>query len=176
VQTLTAAAGEPDIKSKLLKGYDAAGKTFRVHLDGYDQSDMLAGKGPDPRREFFYWTDDGNFAGLRPLSSRWQASRAERGICFWRRRAPRRGARVVVLRAVGYWLAWRAFLSWSMTCEYRSDSQGDNLFLSSIVALNADTGAYVWHYRRHPERSGTTTPFRIWSSPTSRSTERNARF
>jgi arylsulfatase A-like enzyme len=65
VQTLTAAAGEPDIKNKLLKGYDAAGKTFKVHLDGYDQRDMLAGKGPDPRREFFYWTDDGNFAGLR---------------------------------------------------------------------------------------------------------------
>ena len=65
VQTLTAAAGEPDIKNKLLKGYDAAGKTFKVHLDGYDQRDMLGGKGPDPRREFFYWTDDGNFAGLR---------------------------------------------------------------------------------------------------------------
>ena len=65
VQTLTAAAGEPDIKNKLLKGYDAAGKTFKVHLDGYDQRDMLAGRGPDPRREFFYWTDDGNFAGLR---------------------------------------------------------------------------------------------------------------
>ena len=65
VQTLTAAAGEADIKNKLLKGYDVVGKTFKVHLDGYDQRDMLAGKGPDPRREFFYWTDDGNFAGLR---------------------------------------------------------------------------------------------------------------
>jgi hypothetical protein len=64
VQTLTAAAGEPDIKNKLLKGYDAAGKNFKVHLDGYDQREMLAGKGPDPR-EFFYWTDDDNFAGLR---------------------------------------------------------------------------------------------------------------
>ena len=34
--------------------------------------------------------------------------------------------------------------------RYRSDSQGDNLFLSSIVALNADTGAYVWHYQATP--------------------------
>ena len=42
-----------------------ASKTFKVHLDGYDQRDVLAGKGPDKRREFFYWTDDGNFAGLR---------------------------------------------------------------------------------------------------------------
>jgi len=39
--------------------------TFKVHLDGYDQRDMLARQGPDLRREFFYWTDDGNFAGLR---------------------------------------------------------------------------------------------------------------
>jgi arylsulfatase A-like enzyme len=36
-----------------------------VHLDGYDQRDLFAGGGPDKRREFFYWTDDGNFAGLR---------------------------------------------------------------------------------------------------------------
>ena len=34
--------------------------------------------------------------------------------------------------------------------KYRSDSQGDNLFLSSIIALNADTGAYVWHYQTTP--------------------------
>ena len=65
VPTLVAAAGDPDIKAKLLQGYDAGGKSFKVHLDGYDQRDMLAAKGPDKRREFFYWTDDGNLAGLR---------------------------------------------------------------------------------------------------------------
>jgi arylsulfatase A-like enzyme len=60
-----AAAGEQGIKEKLLQGYDAAGKTFKVHLDGYDQRELLAAKGPDRRREFFYWTDDGDLAGLR---------------------------------------------------------------------------------------------------------------
>jgi arylsulfatase len=65
VPTLVAAAGEPDIKNKLLQAYDAAGKHFRVHLDGYDQRDLLAGKGPGDRREFFYWTDDGDLAALR---------------------------------------------------------------------------------------------------------------
>src|SRR5262245_37908623 len=34
--------------------------------------------------------------------------------------------------------------------HYRSDSRGDNLLLSSIIALNADTGAYVWHYQAIP--------------------------
>jgi len=82
--TLVAAAGEPNIKEKLLQGYDAAGKTFRVHLDGYDQRDLLSGKGPDKRREFFYWTDDGNLAGLR--YDQWKAvfmeQRAE-GLDVW---------------------------------------------------------------------------------------------
>ena len=72
VPTLVAAAGDPDIKNNLLQGYDAGGKSFKVHLDGYDQRDFLSSKGSDPRREFFYWTDDGNFAGtpLRPIQGR----------------------------------------------------------------------------------------------------------
>lgn len=65
VETLVAAAGAPGIKDELLKGYTAGDKTFKVHLDGYDQRDVLAGKGSDPRHEFFYWTDDGDLAGLR---------------------------------------------------------------------------------------------------------------
>ena len=63
--TFVAAAGEPDIKEKLLTGYEAIGKTFKVHLDGYDQRDLLAGTGPGKRKEYFYWTDDGNLCGLR---------------------------------------------------------------------------------------------------------------
>jgi len=39
-------------------------------------------------------------------------------------------------------------LAWSR--KYRSEDKGDNLFLSSIVALNADTGDYVWHYQVNP--------------------------
>lgn len=35
----------------------------------------------------------------------------------------------------------------------RSDGRGDNLFLSSIVALDADTGAYSWHYQTNPGES-----------------------
>ena len=46
VPTLMSAAGEPNVTQKLLDGYDAGGKTFKVHLDGFDQHDCLAG-GPD---------------------------------------------------------------------------------------------------------------------------------
>src|SRR5262249_55986514 len=70
VPTLVAAAGEPNVTQKLLTGYQAAGKTFKVHLDGYDQRDLLAGTGPSKRKEFFYWTDDGNLAAMR--IARWK--------------------------------------------------------------------------------------------------------
>jgi arylsulfatase len=65
VPTLVSAAGETNVTQKLLTGYQAAGKTFKVHLDGYDQRDLLAGTGPSKRKEYFYWTDDGNLAALR---------------------------------------------------------------------------------------------------------------
>jgi arylsulfatase A-like enzyme len=65
VPTLMAAAGQPDIKDKLLNGYSAGGKTYKVHLDGYDQTAMLTGKGPGARKEFFYFTDDGSLSALR---------------------------------------------------------------------------------------------------------------
>jgi arylsulfatase len=85
VTTFVAAAGEPEVKAKLMKGYDAAGKTFKVHLDGYDLREMLAGRGPSPRKEFFYWTDDGDLCGLR--YDRWKFVFMEQrahGLNVWR--------------------------------------------------------------------------------------------
>lgn len=84
VPTLVAAAGEPNVKEMLLASYDAAGKSFKVHLDGYDQRDLLAGTGPTKRKEYFYWTDDGSLAALR--YERWKLvfmeQRAE-GLNVW---------------------------------------------------------------------------------------------
>jgi arylsulfatase len=83
--TLLAAAGEPDIKEKLLKGgVQAIGRTYKVHLDGYNLLPALKGELEWPRKEFFYWTDDGGLAGLR--FNRWKAvfmeQRAE-GFDVW---------------------------------------------------------------------------------------------
>ncbi|MFQ3225718.1 MAG: arylsulfatase A-like enzyme [Lentimonas sp.] len=63
--TLLAAAGEPDVKEKLLVGHEANGKTFKVHLDGYDQSDLLAGTGPGERDEIFYFDAGNNLNAIR---------------------------------------------------------------------------------------------------------------
>jgi arylsulfatase A-like enzyme len=53
--TLAAAAGDPDVKDKLLKGVELEGRTYKNHLDGYNQLDVLLGKGPSARHELFYF-------------------------------------------------------------------------------------------------------------------------
>jgi arylsulfatase A-like enzyme len=63
--TLLSAAGVPDAKEQLLKGMRVGNKTFKVHLDGYNITDALAGKTPSPRHEFFYFDDDGSLVALR---------------------------------------------------------------------------------------------------------------
>lgn len=66
VPTLMAAAGDPDIKDKLLKGHQAGTNTFKVHLDGYNQLPYLTGQEPkSARNRFFYFNDDGDLVALR---------------------------------------------------------------------------------------------------------------
>jgi arylsulfatase len=64
--TFLAAAGESNVKEKLLNGYRAGGKTYRVHLDGYNVLPLLLGEtGESPRQEIFYFSDDGDLMALR---------------------------------------------------------------------------------------------------------------
>ena len=63
--TIMAAVGVPDVKEQLMKGMKVGGKSFKVHLDGYNVLDTFAGKAPNPRHEFFYFNDDGSLVALR---------------------------------------------------------------------------------------------------------------
>jgi arylsulfatase len=63
--TVLAAAGDKTAKEDLLKGRTIAGTTYKVHLDGYDLGPALRGEAAWPRKEFIYWTDDGQVAALR---------------------------------------------------------------------------------------------------------------
>jgi arylsulfatase len=64
--TFVAAAGGPDIKEKLLTGVDAGGRSYKVHLDGYNFLPYLTGKQEQtPRHEIFYFSDDGDLTALR---------------------------------------------------------------------------------------------------------------
>ncbi|WP_211226774.1 arylsulfatase [Algoriphagus vanfongensis] len=73
--TLMAAAGDANIKDKLLTGHSVGGMNYKVHLDGYNLLPFLTGEkeiSKDqygatnwPRREFFYWNDDGQLVAMR---------------------------------------------------------------------------------------------------------------
>ncbi|MBC9207454.1 arylsulfatase [Roseomonas aerophila] len=70
--TILAAAGVPDIKEKLLAGHTAGNKTFKVHLDGYNQLPTLTSETESPRQSFFYFNDDGELVAAR--FGRWKAN------------------------------------------------------------------------------------------------------
>ncbi|MFZ0314285.1 MAG: arylsulfatase [Candidatus Korobacteraceae bacterium] len=66
--TLLAAAGVPDVKESLLKGWAVTpgGKVFKVHLDGYNILPYLEGQvATTPRHNFFYFDDDGQLVAMR---------------------------------------------------------------------------------------------------------------
>ena len=64
--TYLAAAGNPDIKENLLKGVTENGRTYKVHLDGYNMLPYLTGKEKKgARKELFYFSDDGELMALR---------------------------------------------------------------------------------------------------------------
>jgi arylsulfatase len=63
--TLVNAAGGRNVKEDLKQGATIGGRTYKVHLDGYDLAPALRGEAAWPRREFLYWTDDGSVAALR---------------------------------------------------------------------------------------------------------------
>lgn len=122
--TILAAAGVPDVKEQLLKGMKVGDTTFKVHLDGYNITDALAGKSESPRKEFFYWNDDGSLVGLRYKA--WKVvfqEQREHGFDVWQEPfVPLRLPKVINLRmdpfelaehvGIGYskWRLDRAFL------------------------------------------------------------------
>jgi arylsulfatase A-like enzyme len=84
--TLAAVAGEPDVVEKLKKGYKAGNKTFKVYVDGYNLLPFLKGQVKEnPRKAFFYWSDDGDLMALR--YDQWKMHFAEQrahGLGVWR--------------------------------------------------------------------------------------------
>jgi arylsulfatase len=78
--TFLAAAGDAEIKEKLLQGHEADGKRFQVHLDGFNQLPYLTGQTEKgPRRGFFYFNDDGDLVAMR--HENWK-------VVFMEQRAP----------------------------------------------------------------------------------------
>jgi arylsulfatase A-like enzyme len=62
--TLMAAAGNPNIGDELKKGKQLGDRTYKVHLDGYNQMDLITGKGPSNRHAVYYFTE-GTLSAVR---------------------------------------------------------------------------------------------------------------
>ena len=85
LSTFLAAAGDNSVKDDLLKGKKVDNLTYKVHLDGYNLLPALKGEAEWPRKEFFYWTDDGSVAALR--YNNWKITFLQQdavGIDVWR--------------------------------------------------------------------------------------------
>jgi arylsulfatase A-like enzyme len=99
--TLLAAAGEPNIKDKLLKGHKAGAKTFTVHIDGFNMLPYLTGEAKEsPRQSFFYISDDGDILAIRMQD--WKVvlmeQRAKTLLCWFEPFVPLRGPKIFNLR------------------------------------------------------------------------------
>ncbi|HKE44584.1 MAG TPA: arylsulfatase [Steroidobacteraceae bacterium] len=94
--TLLAAAGDTSVRERLLKGSAFGGKTFKVHLDGFNQLPMLTGQtDKSARDEFFYFDDDGDLVAMRfdilsegaRVPNAWKEvfceQRAQGGLMIW---------------------------------------------------------------------------------------------
>ena len=64
--TFLAMAGDPEVMEKLKKGYNAIGRTYKNHIDGFNLLPYLTGKVTEsPRNIYFYFSDDGDVLGIR---------------------------------------------------------------------------------------------------------------
>ena len=145
--TLLTAAGEPGIKEKLLKGHKAGDKTYKVHLDGYDQTALLSGKGPGARKEFFYITDDGDLAAFRYEDWKFAFLTQEcNGFDVWDcNYVGHRVPRITNLRRDPFEFAQQSNASWTWQ---------NWMFRRSyvLVPVQGMVGKYVMSYKEFPPR------------------------
>jgi arylsulfatase A-like enzyme len=85
--TFAAAAGDTDVVARCMKGCQSGGKSFKVHLDGYNLLPYFKGEVKEsPRKEFLYWSDDGDLFAIRVLN--WKVSFIEQyhtGFDVWKK-------------------------------------------------------------------------------------------
>ncbi len=119
--TLVAAAGEPNVVDKLTKGYQANGKTFKIHADGYNFLPYFKGEVPKgPRDTIYYFSQGGEMNAVRWNDWKIHFATTDGNIATGVRSAP--GWPVIVnLRAdpyerapgeSGMYIRWYADLLW----------------------------------------------------------------
>ena len=143
--TFLAAAGVPDIKEKLLKGYQAGDKTFKVHLDAYDMTAMLSGKGPGLRKEIFYFDDSGSLNALR--YGDWKLHFAIKDSWWGELQKPRTVPLVINLREDPFEV--------SPESEMYTRWYGDKLW--AMLPAQAIVGQFLASFKEFPQRQKSAT-------------------
>jgi arylsulfatase len=152
--TFLAAAGDPDVTNKLLKGTDAAGKHFKIHLDGYNQLAYLTGQQPrSARNHFFYFDDDGDLVALRYQNWKWVflEQRATGTMRIWAEPfTALRVPKLFDLRADPY---ERADITSNMYYEWMMSKEG------ILIASTAAVGPFLETFKEFPpsQRAATFT-------------------
>jgi arylsulfatase len=150
--TFLAAAGNADIKKKLLKGHRAGKKTYKVHLDGYNFLPLVTSKEEKgPRNEIFYFTDDGDLSALRYLD--WKIifleQRVEATLQAWAEPfVPLRVPLIFNLRRDPYERA-------QITSNTYYDWLIDRVFL--LVPAQAYVGNFLSTFKEYPPRQKAAT-------------------
>jgi len=145
--TLLAAAGDPDVKQKLIKGYAVGDTTYKVHLDGYNILPYLTGQeDKSPRREFIYFNDDCDLVALRYENYKFvfMEQRAPGTLATWTEPFTRlRGGKMFDLRADPYERA-------DITSNTYYDWTIDHLFL--VVPSQVYIVKFIETFKEFPPR------------------------
>src|SRR5215471_4369938 len=146
IPTLAAAAGNNDIVEQCKKTCQLGGKSFHVHLDGYNLMPFFKGEvSESPRKEFFYWSDDGDLFALRVND--WKISFIEQyheGIDIWLRSYEKlRGPKLYNLRADPFERGPQSFLF--------DDWQVHRAF--AFVPAQAIVGKFLETFKEYPIRA-----------------------
>ena len=144
--TLLAAAGVSDIKEKLLTGYQAGEKNFKVHLDGYNLMPFWKGEVKEnPRNEIFYFDQGGNLNALRYRNWKLHFAYMEGAINEAFRVTPA-WPLVINLRADPFEVSWEASLYTRWYAE--------NMWL--FVPAQAYTAKFLESFKEFPPVSGSS--------------------
>jgi arylsulfatase len=145
--TFVAMAGDADIKAKLLRGHEAGGETYRVHLDGSNLLPYLTGQTEQgPRDSFIYCNDDQQVTGLR--YDNWKLvfleQRVEGTLRIWAEPfTPLRVPKIFNLRIDPYERA-------DVTSNTYYDWLIDHVFL--LVPAQDYVGGFLQTFREYPPR------------------------
>ncbi|TRZ42011.1 arylsulfatase [Robertkochia solimangrovi] len=144
--TLVAAAGEPNVKEKLLSGYKANGKTFKCHLDGYNLMPFFKGEVSEaPRNEIFYFDAGGNLNAIRYKDWKLHFTIMEGSINEAYRKAPSWPI-AINLRADPYEVSWKAALY--------TEWYGENMWL--FVPAQAYATQFLNTFKEYPPVMGSS--------------------